>query len=188
MSNQYILILLWIGFMALLVRNFYRIEYNELTGEEEWRVVPLFAFIAFFPIIWMAGHRGWDGVFDTGVYIRNFWTMPSGFSQLSTYLLTIEKDKGFYLLSALIKIIFGSNEDTYFTIIALIQGVCITYFFRKHTSNYIWALFFFVASTDYIAGMFNGIRQFLAVAVIYAAAPLMLKKKYISGIDKSGLK
>ena len=40
MFNQYILILVWIGFMALLQGSFYREEYSEVTGEYEWRVKP----------------------------------------------------------------------------------------------------------------------------------------------------
>lgn len=38
--------------------------------------------------------------------------------------------------------------------------------------------FSFVASTDYFSWMFNGIRQFTAVTIIFAATSLMLNKKY----------
>lgn len=178
--NQYVLILVWIGLMALIQWRFYREEYNELTGEYEWRVTPFFAFIAFFPIIWMAGHRGWDGVFDTGLYIRYFWEMPSSLANLSSYLQTISKDVGFFCFSALIKIFMGANEDLYFTIIALVQGLCIIYLFRRNTPDYVTAVFLFVVSTDYLSGMFNGIRQFVAVALIYATTSLVLKKKYVA--------
>lgn len=179
MINQYILILVWVGLMAIVATGFYRVEFNELTGVEEWRITPLFAFLSFFPIIWMAGHRGWDGYFDTGLYIRSFWDMPVSLSNLPAYLQTVSKDKGFYALSALIKIVFGSNEEVYFTVIALLQGLCIVKLFRKYSPNFIMSVFLFIASTDYISGMFNGIRQFMAAAIIYAATPLMLKKKYI---------
>lgn len=179
MFNQYIIIPIWVGFMALIQGNFYQEEYEELTGEWDWRVKKSYAFIAFLPIIWYAGHRGWDGHFDTGLYIRSFWDMPTQFSGLSAYLSTQTKDKGFYWLSAVIKILFGADEDRYFTIIALIQGVCVFTFFRRYTREYILAVFLFVASTDYISWMFNGIRQFTAVALLYAAAPFLIKKKYV---------
>lgn len=179
MFSKYILILVWVGFMAIVSAGFYRVEYNELTEAEEWRVIPLFALIAFFPIIWMAGHRGWDGYFDTGLYIRSFWDVPARLSELPAYLQTLSKDKGFYVLSAFIKIVFGYDEDVYFTVIALLQGLCIVKLFRKYSPDYMMSVFLFVASTDYLSGMFNGIRQFMAAAIIYAATPLMLKKKYI---------
>lgn len=179
MFNQYLLILFWVGFMAILQKYFYRAEGNTLISGRVWRVTPVFAFIVFLPIIWMAGHRGWDGVFDTGLYIRYFWDMPTTFAQLPSYLGTIDKDKGFYALSAVIKILLGANEDVYFTIIAFLQGFCVLKIFRKFSPNYMLSVFLFIASTDYLSGMFNGIRQFTAVALIFAATPWMLKKKYV---------
>ena len=42
--------------------------------------------------------------------------------------------------------------------------------------------FLFFASSDYMSWMHNGIRQFLAVAIVLLAFPLILKKKYFSFI------
>ena len=39
-----------------------------------------------------------------------------------------------------------------------------------------FSVFLFVASTDYISWMFNGIRQFMAVTIILLATPLMIKQ------------
>ena len=41
------------------------------------------------------------------------------------------------------------------------------------------SLYLFVASGCHIAWMMNGLRQFLAVSIIMAATPLMLKRKYV---------
>ncbi|MFQ7768834.1 MAG: EpsG family protein [Fusicatenibacter saccharivorans] len=38
---------------------------------------------------------------------------------------------------------------------------------------------YFVAGTDYMSWCQNGIRQFLAIAIIMAGFPLLLKRKYI---------
>lgn len=176
---QYVLILVWIGFIALFQKLGCKRKYIRLSGRYERRATFLYAFIVMLPVICMAGFRGWDAYFDTGLYIRGFWEMPSSFSRLPAYLKTQSKDVGFYLMSALIKIILGPNEDIYFFIIAFIQGVCILSLFQKYSSEYMLSVFLFIASTDYISGMFNGIRQFMAVAIIYAATPLMVKKKYV---------
>jgi transmembrane protein EpsG len=67
-------------------------------------------------------------------------------------------------------------------ILALLQGISLVVFFRKYSMNYILSIFLFVASTDYLSWMFNGIRQFMAVTIILFATPFMLKKKYIPAI------
>ena len=95
-----------------------------------------------------------------------------------TYLPEVSKDKGFTLFSGLIKIVFGNNTTIYFFILALIQSVALVSIYRKYSPNYVISVFLFVASTDYLSWMFNGVRQFTAVTIIFAATPLMLKKKW----------
>lgn len=177
MFNQYILILLWIGLMGMLVGNFYRIEYNSLTGEDEWRVKPLFAFVVMMPVIWMATNRGWFG--DSGLYIAFYREMPSSFSEIGSYMVTVTKDRGFYLFSAVLRVLLGDDFKRYFFVMAFIQAIVVVSFFRKYTSAYIFAIFLFVASTDYTSWMFNGVRQFFAVIMVLCATPYVLRQKYI---------
>lgn len=175
--SEYILILIWLGFVVLLASQGFFQRKEMVCGEVVQRFSWVFAIVVFAPIIWMAGNRGW--IFDTGTYIRGFWEMPSSFSKIPAYVESMSKDKGFYAFSAVLKVIFGDDETLYFTIIAAIQGIAVLSMFRKYSMNYVLSIFLFVASTDYISWMFNGIRQFTAVAIICAATPLMLKKKYV---------
>lgn len=179
MFNQYIFILVWIGFMALLQGSFYREEYNELVGDYEWRVKPIFAFMVMIPVIWMVTTRGND-FGDTIVYRENYQLMPSSLSGIPDYLINIKKDYGFRILSIIIKCIVGNSDITYFFILALIQVLCLIKVYRKYSSNYIASIGLFILSTDYVAWMFNGIRQFIAATLIFSATSLMLKKKYVS--------
>ena len=174
--SKYIFILIWIGLMALLakLRNLQRAEC--VCGKTEGRYVPWFAFAVFAPIVWMAGNRGW--IADTGLYILFFRDMPNTLSALPAYAAKVTKDTGFYVFSALIKVILGNDHVVYLTILAAIQGIALVIVFRKYSKAYILSAFLFVASTDYIAWMFNGIRQFMAVTIIFLATPLMLKKRY----------
>lgn len=175
MFNQYVLILVWIGLMAILQPSFYREEYNELTGEWDWRVKPLFAFIVMVPVIWMAATR--DNQFgDTIVYRLNFIQMPNS---LSEYLLLFSKDRGFRVLTFVIKTIVGNRDKVYFGILALIQSVCLIKLYRNYSIDYCFSVFLFVASSDYVGWMYNGIRQFTAVTIVVFATSYMLKKKYI---------
>ncbi len=176
--SEYILIVIWIGFMAVLAdaKDFCRTEI--VCGQKVRRYVLWFSIAAFLPIIWMAGHRG-DWVGDTGMYVMSFRGMPTSLTDFFKYVDTVEKDKGFYTFSAILKLIIGNNRILYFTIIAAIQGGAIIAIYRKYSISYLASVFLFVISTDYIAWMHNGIRQFLAVAIIFAATPLILKKKYV---------
>lgn len=174
MFNQYVLILVWLGFMALLQGRFYREEYNELIDDYDWRVKPVFAFMVMLPVIWMATNRGYFA--DTYFYIPDYLRMPDTIQEIPIYLATVMKDKGFALFSCLIKIVFGEQYILYLLIIAFIQAYTVIKLYRKYSENYVLSIFLFIASTDYISWMFNGIRQFLAVCVIVFFTPLMIKK------------
>lgn len=60
--------------------------------------------------------------------------------------------------------------------LAAFQLLIIVWMFRKYSEDYWFSIFLFIASTDYISWTFNGIRQFTAVVIAYAATPFILKK------------
>lgn len=175
--SQYIFILIWLGIMAFL-KSLRDLKKNEIVCGKVVRRYPLwFAALVFAPVIWMAGNRGWFA--DTGAYIMQYLIMPRSISGLSLYAATIDKDKGFYIFSAILKLLIGNDYTKYLMILAIIQGISIITIFRKYSPAYVLSIFLFVASTDYISWMFNGLRQFMAVTLIFAATGLLLKKKYV---------
>lgn len=180
LTSQYVLILYWIGFVALAAK-FIKLTKKETVigydGEVE-RYYWLFAFIAVLPVILIAGYR-MDTLFDTAAYTMSFKAAPDTLSELPDYLSVQEKDIGFGVFQVIIKTFFTQKKTTFLVIIAVIQGIFVCIFYRKYSSRYFFSLFLFVASTDYITWMFGGIRQFLAVTIIVLATPLLLKKKYI---------
>lgn len=179
MSNYY-LILVWVAvaWMIGLCTKVQRTEY--VCGEKVQRYYPLWAFLIYLPLVIWSGFRGYVG--DTGAYMEMFREIPSGLRNISSYMDTIEKDKGFYLFSAVIKDLIGDNVNVYFIILALIQVALLIKVYRKYSSNYIVTFFLFVASTDYISWMFNGIRQFTAVTITFFAFEYILKKKYVPAV------
>ena len=60
--------------------------------------------------------------------------------------------------------------------------LCLVYIYRKYSLNYWLSIFLFVASTDYMSWMHNGIRQFLAASILFLCVPLIEKKKYITAV------
>lgn len=181
LSNNYILILVWIVIVASLsvtVKGFYRKEL--VNGIEEKRVVPFFAVLIVLPLIIWAGFRG--NVGDTAAYTKAFQEMPSSLSGISNYMMDIEKDHAFYFVSALIKCIIGNQNTFYFIIIAGIQCYFLFKIYRKYSASYVMSFFLFIISTDYISWIFNGMRQFVAVTITIACFPLIVHKKYLGAI------
>lgn len=175
--NQFLLIVIWIFIMWGITTQVNVRRKENVCGEIRYNIMPFFALLLFVPIIIWAGMRG--DFQDTGLYRELFSEMPSALSGMNGYLQTVDKDLGFSAFSIVLKSIIGNRAVLYFFIIALIQGVCLIYIYRKYSINYVLSVLLFVLSTDYISWMFNGIRQFLAVAVWFACFPLLLKKKYI---------
>lgn len=147
--------------------------------EERWR--PLSAFVLILPYIIWAGLRP-NSFGDTGVYQQTFRTCVSSFGEIGTYLSGVTKDKGFYFLMALEKCIFGDSDKLYFLLLAAFQLLIIMWMCRTYSEDYWFSIFLFIASTDYLSWTYNGIRQFTAVVIVYAATPFIVKKKYIPSI------
>lgn len=171
-------LLIWVfiagGIMTVIVPKHKEI----VCGKIEYRWGWVSAFALFLPYIIWAGFRS-SSVGDTYAYEMMYKGIPDSIDALLSYIPTVKKDTGFTVLGGIIKVLFGDNPTIYFMILALIQGVLLVYIYRKYSTNYFLSLFLFIASTDYISWMFNGIRQFTAVTIIFAATPLMLKKKWV---------
>ena len=152
----------------------------QLPGRSEYRWSIGAALILVCPLVIWAAFRGNIG--DTGAYQAMFRNIPTLGSGLIEYLSKNSKDRGFYVLASLLKTVFGSDCTLFFFIIAAFQIFCITYFFRRYSTDFLLCIFMFVLSTDYLSWMFNGIRQFIAVCIILLTFGLVLRKKYIPAI------
>ena len=176
--SQTTFVIVWLAMMAVILNITLVGRQENVLGKKEIRENWLFAICVFAPIFIQASFRGDIG--DSNSYRKMFGELPNTINELVAYIPTVIKDKGFFFLSGLIKIIFGSNTIVYFLILALLQSIVLVAVYRKYSSEYLVSIFLFVASTDYLSWMFNGIRQFTAVTLLFAATGLMLKKKWIS--------
>lgn len=127
-------------------------------------------------VIWAGWRRN---IGDTETYRSWFLAAPKGLANLWTYLSEQSKDRGFALLAALFKSIISDSDVFFFLLIAAIQLFFLVRIYRKYSENYWLSMFLFVASTDYLSWMHNGMRQFLAVAIIFGALPLLVNKRYL---------
>lgn len=177
--SGYILVLIWLGFLALVANQKNITRYEMVNDVMECRTQMWFAVVAFLPVIIWAATRPGSGFVDTNAYIAMYQRFPTTWSGLIEYLPTVEKDVGFTIFGGIIKLIFGTSYRPFLVIIAIIQGGILIWFFQKYSQSYLISIFLFIATSEYLSWMFNGIRQFLAVVIIIAATPLMLKKKYV---------
>lgn len=146
--------------------------------EYRWHWVP--AIILAIPYVVWAGNRAWFG--DTEVYRRGFLNLPTSLAQFPEYFTQQTKDKGFTVLSFTLKLLIGNQDVLFFLLIAAFQMFCVVYFFRKYSAHFLLCFFMFIASTDYLSWMFNGIRQFIAVGLTLLCFGLILKKRYIAAV------
>ena len=145
--------------------------------EERWNIAP--AILLVVPYIIWAGFRS-DSYGDTMAYRQTFFQAPGSFMELPGYLAGVSKDKGFAALTVILKSIIGNSDTAYFLIFAIVQLVILALVFRKYSCNYWMSFFLFVAGSEYISWCHNGMRQFTAVMLIFAATRLLEKKRYIA--------
>lgn len=175
--TNYWLLLIWLfvgGFLCSSMPK--RHEHLNDRTVERWDMLPVLILVV--PYIVWAGFRH-DYFGDTSLYRRTYLALSSDLSQAFSVFLSDTKDPGFTALSIVLKSVIGNSDKIFFLIIAAFQMLCVSWVFRKYSDNFWTSIFLFVVSTDYLSWMHNGIRQFIAVAMIFAAFDLLVKKRYI---------
>lgn len=175
-QTSYWLLLGWLFGMGILM-NIMPKKTEILNGRLEKRWYWFSAILLVLPYVLWAAYRPFTG--DTGAYSRRFLVAPSRFEDIPNYMLTRKKDRGFELLIAVLKCLGVPNYQTMFLIFAAFQMWCMVYTFRRYSPNFWISFFLFIVSTDYISWMFNGIRQFTAVCMSFAALRLLVERKYV---------
>lgn len=153
---------------------------REVLGDrvvERWDVLPAVLFVL--PYILWAGFRT-DNFGDTGLYRFSFQEAEGSPGAAWGILTSDSKDVGYYALQSVIKMVIGNRDILFFSLIAAFQMLCMALTYRKYTSHYWMCIFLFVASTDYLSWVHNGLRQFTATIIIFACFSWLLQKRYVS--------
>ena len=150
---------------------------ERLNGETvaRWDIWP--AILMVLPYIVWTGYRG--DIADTYLYRLAFKRASTNLLDIPALFNGDTKDPGFKVVEIVIKFFIGDRSEIFFLIIAAFQLFCMMAVFRKYSESYWICIFVFVASTDYMSWMMNGMRQFVAATAIFAGFELMLQKKYI---------
>lgn len=169
----------WLFIGGLLLNYAFPKRKEMQFGKYVYRWQPIAALLFVLPYISWAGFRTY--FVDTVTYIENFKeNVPDSIGQFATYYASLKKDKAFYMLEAVIKTFISHKVAVLFLILAAIQMLSILSIYRKYSEDFWFSIFVFIATTDYMSWMHNGIRQFMAVTIIFAATDFIINKKYIS--------
>lgn len=176
MIFQWYLFVLLIA-VSMFARATGRIYSVRVQNHTESRYTWTPVLILIIPMIYLAATRS-SAIGDTSAYMSIFADTPSSLSSLPNVILETEKDKGFAVFTVIIKAVIGNNVRLYFGIIAAICLLCVASVYKRYSCNFIMSMFLFIASGDYVQWNYNGMRQFIAVAIIFTATNWLLQKKY----------
>ena len=116
---------------------------------------------------------------DTSAYTASYMTTEGSWENVVRTFRSEGKDRGFYTTVVLLKMLLKDNYRAYFGVIAGFCLLCVIGVYRKHSCNFFMTVFLFLASGEYVQWTHNGMRQFIAVAMTFAATDLLLRKRYL---------
>lgn len=143
----------------------------------EFRATTAFSVLVFaVPIVFIALRSEF---IDTGSYIRMFDNTPTDMYIFDKFIQTNDEAYLFHALRMLFKVYISQKAQVWIAAIAILQSVLVLRTFRRYSCDMGLSVFLFMASGLVGSWMMNGIRQFLAVAVIFACTQLLIDKKWI---------
>ena len=178
--SEYYFIFVWMAVIAYISMSMQVKERILVLGKLEWRWNILMAIIVFLPIIHLASMG--TPINDTSIYIAWFNESEASWSSVIQAIKQHESGFGFTVFQDTVKILTGGSVTAYRVILAICQILPIIFIFRKYSTSYMVSAYLFVASGCHIAWMMNGLRQFLAAAIVFAGTGFIIRKKLIPAI------
>lgn len=150
-------------------------DYNIQQGIQK-KIPLVYAVLVFGYFIFWIGMRGYMA--DTSLYIVNFNAIPSDFSTAWSEIGWGGKGPGFDIFNVFFKCLISQDYQWWLMTIAIVCGVCLVTVFRKYSVNYFMSCFLFMTMITY-TWMLNGMRQFIAVAILFLCCDWIKDGKFI---------
>lgn len=117
---------------------------------------------------------------DTTVYIYSFNSIKPSWQVFWNQVSTAGegKDWAFDAVSILFKMLVSDNYHWWFALYAVIESLAFIYILRRNSVSILDACFFFFCSTLY-CNYFSMMRQWFAIAILFAASRLIENKRFI---------
>lgn len=138
-----------------------------------------FALATFALLVYFAGQRSY--IFDTTDYQYSYENYFTGdLEEIIELINGTRQEKGplFKILLVLFKHFTNGTYNDWFTFVALIQCVSIAVFLYKYSINFTYSVYFFFTTSTFL-WLVNGMRQFLAVAIILFFVDWIKERKTI---------
>lgn len=159
----------------LIAQNRPTLVYNTVYKIKEYKANKGIVAFNYILLILIAGLR--YGIGDTGTYKQIFTTIPANvMSYLSSNI--VEDDRGFYLIVSFIKQFISQDNQVIIFIFSMLTIGLIGYGLYKYSDNIVMTTFLFITMGCYTVSM-NGIRQYLATAILFLTLPLIKKRKFV---------
>lgn len=175
--HWYLFVFLIIFYVFVTLGNQHYLVY--VSGEYDGRYKPFTALTIVAVLTYVAATRH-ERFIDTYAYIVNYMKSDPSWDNIVQIATGTGKDKTFYIITALLRGIIGDHYKVYLGVIAGFCLLCVFVVYRRHSCNLFMTTFLFIASGEYVMWTHNGIRQFIAVSMIFAGTDLLLKKRYFS--------
>lgn len=149
-------------------------EYQQRT-----RAVKALTFIMLGYVVFWAAVR--NGIADTNAYISSYIAIDSNAHLIDPFTensnVYDEKAPLFATYMLILKKM-GLNWRWFIASVAIFSGICIYYGVSKYSDDVALSCFLFIADLEFM-WLFNGIRQFIVVAMFFAAFRMIAEKKLI---------
>lgn len=119
-----------------------------------------------------------SGIADTNAYIQGFHEIPVGKENLIPFLRDTDKGVGFQFLAFTFKNYISTNYHGWLFFLAAVSLLPITKVFCEQSESFCFTAYLFIATTMF-SWLFNGVRQFLAVAILFAFSEWLIENKTI---------
>ena len=170
------IMLIWIFAVTLLFQP--KLSKKVLAGDgvEDYHAGIGFGILVFsLPLFFIALRSGF---IDTASYIGTFNNAPTDMQLFDSFVNKTDKSYFFYALMMLFKVYISDNAQWWIAAIAIFQTALVMRTFRRYSCDMGLTVFLFMASGIVCSWMCNGIRQFIAVAVIFACTQFLIDKKW----------
>lgn len=169
-----IVLLIWIGIAVLLSKSVTKKKVT-ILGQKEERYSVFFAVVVFAPIFWFVTSTAMRG--DMPAYKAGFDSFNMSINDVFQNWGSMDKGPGYSLLTAFSKSMGIETFQQFRRVLALLQSLPLILIYRKYSEDYVYSIFLFIAYMLYSGWMMNGMRQFLAACIIFAALPFLLQRR-----------
>jgi len=114
---------------------------------------------------------------DTQTYIRLFNEIPDEIKWFTDWMKTYEDSQLFYGIQMVFKCFITDDATWWLALVALVEGLLITYTLRRYSPNMAVSVYIFMGSTMF-TWMYNGVRQFLVVCILFALTDCIIKNRW----------